>query len=187
MLEQLAERAARNRLDRHLEPFVARGERLDERADVLGDEARRDDLHPPRRAGRVVHRPPRLLGQPEDLARERGQAPPARRQRDPAPLAHEELVAELAAQRRDRHRHGRLGDLELRGRGLHRPVAGDQHERLQLGEGQLARSVLSIRLSPVDAPTLTARGWPHEEDDGAAGCRPGGESSKGSIAGTSAV
>jgi hypothetical protein len=102
VLEQIAERRAGHGLDLDLEPFVARGERLDQRADVVGDEARRDHLHPPRRARRVLHGAARLLGQAEDLARERGEPPAARGERDPAPLAHEQLVAQLLAQRADR-------------------------------------------------------------------------------------
>jgi len=42
---------------------------------VLGDESGRDDLHRLTRAGRLVHRAPRLLGQAEDLARQRAKPP----------------------------------------------------------------------------------------------------------------
>ncbi len=124
-------------LDRDLEALVARGERLDERRDVLGDEARRDDQHPPRGAGRVLHGAARLLGEAEDLARQRGEPPAARRERDPAPLAHEQLVPELPAQRRDGDRDRRLGDLELGRRRLHGAEAGDEDERLELREGHV--------------------------------------------------
>ena len=75
------------RLDRDLQPLVAGRERVDQRPDVLGHQAR---WRPPAAgaAGRgFVHRAPRLLGQPEDLGRQRGQPPPARRQRDAAALA----------------------------------------------------------------------------------------------------
>ena len=137
VLEQVAERGAGHDLDGDLEALVAGGERLDQRRDVLGDEARRDDQHPPRGAGRVLHRAARLLGEAEDLARQRGEPPAARRQRDPAALAHEQLVPELPAQRRDGDRHRGLGDLELGGGGLHRAVAGDEDERLELGEGHV--------------------------------------------------
>ena len=102
---------------------------------MLGDEARRDDQHPPRGAGRVLHGPARLLGQAEDLARQRREPPAARRERDPAPLAHEQLVAELPAQRGDRDGDRGLGDLELGRGGLHRAVPGDEDERLELREG----------------------------------------------------
>ena len=44
------------------------------------------------------------------------------------------LVAELAAQRRDGDGHRGLGDLELGRGGLHRAEAGDEDERLELGE-----------------------------------------------------
>ena len=45
------------------------------------------------------------------------------------------LVAELLAQRADGDRDGGLGDLELRGGGLDRSVAGDEHEGLKLRKG----------------------------------------------------
>jgi hypothetical protein len=79
----------------------------------------------------------RLLGKPEDLRRERGEPAPAGGERDPPPLAHEQLVAELLAQRRDRDRDRRFGDAQLGGRRLDGPKAGREHERLKLGEGHL--------------------------------------------------
>ena len=83
-----------------------------------------------------MHRAAGLLGQAEDLARQRRQAPAARSERDAAPLADEELVAQLPAQGADRDRHGGLGHLELGGGRLHRAQAGDEDEGLELGEGQ---------------------------------------------------
>ena len=136
MLEAVGERCAGDRLDRDLEPVVARGERLDQRPDVLGDEVRGDDLQAARLAGRVVDRAARLLGQAEDLGGERRQAPTAGGQRDPPAFADEQLVAEFLAERRHRDRDRGLGDLELGGRRLDRAEPGDEHERLQLGEGQ---------------------------------------------------
>ena len=97
-----------------------------------------DDLHAARLARRLGHGAARLLGEPEDLARQRGEPPPAGGQRDAAAVAHEQLVAQLPAQRGDGHGHGRLGDLELRGRRLDRAVPGDEDERLELGEGHVA-------------------------------------------------
>ena len=92
----------------------------------------------PRLPGRVLHRAAGLFGEAEDLAGERREPPPSCSQRDPAPVADEQLVAELLAQRRDGDRDRRLGDLEL-GRGsLNRPVTGDKDERLELGESHLS-------------------------------------------------
>ena len=58
----------RRGLDGDLERLVAGGEELDQRADVLGDERRRQHRQPARLAARLGHRAARLLGQPEDLA-----------------------------------------------------------------------------------------------------------------------
>jgi len=100
---------------------------------------------------RVVDRAARLLGQAEDLARQRPRGRrPAGGQRDPAAVADEELVAELLAQRRDGDRHRRLGDLELGRRGLDGPVPGDEDEGLELRERHDQDSDLSDRLGPVD-------------------------------------
>ena len=90
------------------------------------------------RPGRVRNRAAGLLGEPEDLRGERRQAPAAGGQRDPAPFANEQLVAELLAQRGDRHGDRRLGHAELGGGRLDRSQARDEHERLQLRERHLA-------------------------------------------------
>ena len=128
------ERVAGNGVDRDLDAFVAGTERIDQRPDVLGHETCCGDLHPPRLSRGVLHRAACLLGETEDLAGEGGQPSSAQRQGDPAPIADEQLVAELLAQRRDRNRYGRLGDLELSRRSLHGAEAGDEDKRLKLSE-----------------------------------------------------
>jgi hypothetical protein len=82
-----------------------------------------------------------LRRQTEDLAAQRGQPAAPGGQRDPAPIADEQLVAELLPEGGNRHRHRRLGDLELGRRGLDRPEPSDENERLQLGEGHLGLGV----------------------------------------------
>jgi hypothetical protein len=119
VLQQVGEGAARGGLDRHLKPLVAGAERVDQRADVLGDRTRRGDLHPPRLARGIGHGTARLLGQPEDLGGQGGEPPPARSECDPPTLTDEQLVAELPAQRGHRDRDRGLGHLELRRGGLH--------------------------------------------------------------------
>jgi hypothetical protein len=137
VLEQVADRRPRDRLDGHVQPRFASRERLHQGRDVLGDDARDRHLHEARLSLAGVHRAPGLLREAQDLGRQGRQAPPPRGQRDPAAAAHEQLVAELLAKRRDRHRHGRLGDAELAGGRLDRAKLGDEHEGLQLGEGHL--------------------------------------------------
>ena len=86
---------ARDRLDPDLEPFVAGGERFDQRSDVLGDDVGGNDLQTSRLTGGIVDRPARLFGQTEDLAGQCRQPPAACGERDPPPLADEQLVAEF--------------------------------------------------------------------------------------------
>ena len=95
MLEHVGERFARDRFDRDLQARAAGTERVDQRADVLGDDAGRGDLQLPRLAGRLLDAAPGLFGQAEDLAAQRGQPAAPGGQRDPAPIADEQLVAEL--------------------------------------------------------------------------------------------
>ena len=140
MLEAIGERRAGDGFDRDLESLVPGGERLDQRSDVLGHDVSGDDLQATRLTGRVVDRPPGLLGQAEDLAGQRRQPPAAGGQRDSPALADEQLIAEFLAKRRHRDRDRGLGHLELSGRRLDRAQPGDEHERLQLGEGQTVGS-----------------------------------------------
>ena len=136
MLQAVGERHAGDRFDRDLKPVVARAERLDQRSDVLGDEVRGDDLQAARLTGRVVDRAAGLFGQAKDLGRQCRQPPSAGRQRDSPALADEQLIAEFLAERRHRDRDRRLGHLELGRRRLDRTEPGDEHERLELSEGQ---------------------------------------------------
>ena len=68
---------------------------------MLADDVGRRDLHAADLPRTVGDGAAGLLGQPEDLARERGEPPPAGRQRDAPARTHEEVVAELLAQRAD--------------------------------------------------------------------------------------
>src|SRR5207247_5837446 len=123
LLEQICERFALHGLDGDLDSGVAAGEGVDERADVLCDDLRRGDLDPAGLAGRVVYRATRVLGEDEDLTRERGQATAASGQRDAAAFPDEELVPELLAECGDGDGDSGLRDLELDGGGLDRPEA----------------------------------------------------------------
>ena len=101
---------------------------------MLADDVGRHDLHAADLPRTVGHGAAGLLGEPQDLARERGEPPPAGRERDAPARAHEEVVAELPAQRADRDGDRRLGDLELGRSRLHGPVPGHEDEGLQLRE-----------------------------------------------------
>ena len=127
VLERVGERPALDVLHGDLEfRAAAGGERIDQRPDVLGDDAGGGDLKLPRLSGYLLHRTAGLLGEAEDLAGQGRQPAASGRQGDAAAVSHEQLVPELLAQRRHRNRHRRLGDLELRGGRLHRPVARDE-------------------------------------------------------------
>ena len=78
-------------------PGVARGESLDQRPDVLGHDARRVNPDMARLTWRILDRSPGLFRQAQDLAGERREPAPARSQCNPAPVAHEQLVAKLLA------------------------------------------------------------------------------------------
>ena len=139
VLEQLRRRRAGDGFDRDLEPGIPRREGVDHRPDMLGDDVRHRHLHQPRAAGAVVHGPARLLGERQDLRRQRRQPAAAGGQPDRPSVTDEQLVAELLAQRRDRNRHGGFGHAQLGGGRLDRPQPRDEHERLQLGERHLSR------------------------------------------------
>ena len=162
MLEQLGQRFAGHGLDGHVEPRVAGGEGVDQRADVLGHDVGDRHLHEPRLARGVLDRAAGLLGQPEDLGGQRGQAAAPGGERDAAAVADEQLVAELPAQRRHRHRDRRLGHAQFRRRGLDRAQPRHEHERLELGEGHL-RSGLSDHLTQLAAPLRSGENPSHGE------------------------
>jgi hypothetical protein len=153
-LESLRELAARQPLQRDLHAVLAGRERVEQRRHVLGGDARGRHLQ---RAAGLRDGPPRLLRERQDLAGQRRQAAAPRGQRDPAALAHEQLVAQLLAQRGHGHRHGRLGHLQLGGGGLDRPEPGHEHERLELRERHLS-SVATLALYLAARTTLALGG-----------------------------
>jgi hypothetical protein len=85
VLEQVGEPRPGRGLDRQLQAVVARGERVDQRANVFSDDGGGSHAHQARLARRVLYRAAGLLGQPEDLPGEHGQTPPAVGERDTRP------------------------------------------------------------------------------------------------------
>ena len=80
----------------------------------------------------------------------------ARGERDPPPLADEQIVAELSAERGHRNRDGGLGHLELGRRRLDRTEPGDERERLQLGKSHRMKEVIAARSYESLQQRLTA-------------------------------
>ncbi len=128
----LARRHAERRLDGS-RPRPERGEQR--RGHRLGHRAGRDHPQPLRGALGLADGVLGLRRQGDHLRRDRHQTPAAGREGHPVAAPLDQGVAQLLAQRGERARHRRLAHPERPGRGRDRPEPGDEHERLELGEG----------------------------------------------------
>ena len=112
-------------------------ERADERRDdvVAGARHRADPQRRPAALRGLARRPAARLEQPEHVRGVRRERRAGRGRAQPAPVALEQLRADLALERGDRRRHRRLRDDELLCRSRHRPASHHGRERRELGEG----------------------------------------------------
>jgi len=137
-------------LDRHVEPRLTGGERIDQGGDVLGDDVGDRHLHLPALSGAVVHRATGLLGQ---------------RQEAPAGAVDDEQLELIRGEAR--HRRGRnetesapvlAGELEIRPDRFQAFVSGESLD-LTRREFELLHLLAGTQGQVLERETIYQRVW----------------------------